>query len=158
MASELKLTKAQRIFPTFHFFKELRRGAHKSTFHVRQEDEDGNDENLCLKVLNQDFFQKARFERETELLGNLPPHPNLAEFHSASTVNFKGAKFHYLCEHFIPGDDLDDLLNSSKAEPWPEQRAAKFFAELCDGLQVLHEHRRVHALNNNPSDRGRKSI
>lgn len=138
----LRLHKAKRIFPGFEFVKELRGGPHKANFCVRNFGEDeGDEELLCLKVIHQNSSQNERFQREIDILSKLEPHPNLAQLVTENEMTYRGGKFHYFCETYIEGTDLEDKLES---KPWSLARACLFMAQVCDGLRALEEAKVVH--------------
>lgn len=125
------------MFPNFEFISVLRGGAQKATFHVQSDTEQ-----YCLKVMRPRSRLEERFKREIELLSSLRNHRNIANLEQSNTFIYKGNPISYLCESYIEGQDLK--LPTSKNEIWSEEKAANFFAEVCDGLAVLAQNNIIH--------------
>lgn len=136
MAYEVSLTDAEAAYPEFTFIERLPQSAHKAAFHVQ----DGRGNDLCLKLVSPDF-EIDRLQREI-LAMHAIEHPNVARLIEYVQTTTEDQTRHHMLEEYVEGCDLSDLL--IPGEPWALERAARFFALLCDGLSALKEKQLVH--------------
>ncbi|MBL8792851.1 MAG: serine/threonine protein kinase, partial [Planctomycetia bacterium] len=97
---------------------------------------------VALKVLRPELVADhetlSRFQREVQLAGQLPEHPNLIHAFDAGEC---GAT-HYLAMQFVAGIDLERLVQRSG--PLAVERACDYIRQAALGLQHAHEHGLVH--------------
>jgi serine/threonine protein kinase len=79
----------------------------------------------------------AALRREAALLGRLR-HPNVVQVHAWRQAGDE----HYLVEQYVPGPSLADRLQQEGPLPW--QLAARYAADVGDGLLEVHAHGIVH--------------
>lgn len=142
MANWLSQKKAERLFPQFEFVKELAGGGQKATFHVRSASMDDKMDDFCLKVLHPNYGDKERFNREVDLLSELPSHKNLTTLVLANTALVQGSRISFFCESMIFGKELQ--LPRLFSDKWTEAQCAEFFAQVCDGVEILSAKDIVH--------------
>lgn len=129
MAFEVSIETARAEFPDYEFVSALTPSAQKAAFRVV--DADGN--TLCLKIISPDYTM-ARLQREIQALQSIN-HPNVVKLKEYTFSSKPGEHRHYLIEEFVDGADLSEALRPG--EPWPLDKAARFFASLADGLAAL---------------------
>lgn len=93
-------------------------------------------------VLKQTLYNQARFLKaflgEAQLLANLR-HPHLP----LVTDFFSEGDGHFLVMQFIPGKDLNELLEERRAAelgPFPIDQVMRWADQLLDALEYLHRH------------------
>jgi eukaryotic-like serine/threonine-protein kinase len=80
---------------------------------------------------------QARFEKEAELLAQLPPHPNIVTVRDAFVSD--GRLF--LVMDFIDGETLNEILRRGKIEPG---QAVGILDQILSGLEAIHSRGIVH--------------
>lgn len=92
----------------------------------------------CIKIssINDPVSQK-QIEREISILRTVH-HPNIAQLHQVIHAPDKI----YLVLEFVSGGDLFDLIANNG--PLPEVRARKYFHQLIDALDYMHQKRAIH--------------
>lgn len=128
---------AQASYPDYEFIAALTPSEQKAAFHVVARD---GGEHLCLKIINPDY-EAERLDREIRALQTID-HQNVVHLREYTFTITSSGNRHYMIEEFIDGTDLKDQLVSGN--PWPVERAAQFFAQVCDGLGTVHAARIVH--------------
>ncbi len=77
----------------------------------------------------------ANFEREASLLATLS-HPAIPQVYDY----FTEGEHSYLVMEFIPGKDLETLLEEMEGFP-PEEEVVRWALQICDVLAYLHKHK-----------------
>lgn len=98
---------------------------------------------VAVKVLHAGHFadprDKARFEREVQVLGQLQ-HPNIVSIHDSGSIG--GHPFYTM--DFIAGQPLDDYIaarrrsGAAPASRRPEGDLVDLFATICDAVHAAH--------------------
>lgn len=99
-------------------------------------------DDFCLKVLHPNYGDKERFNREVDLLSELPSHKNLTTLVLANTALVQGSRISFFCESMIFGKELQ--LPRLFSDKWTEAQCAEFFAQVCDGVEILSAKDIVH--------------
>jgi formylglycine-generating enzyme required for sulfatase activity/tRNA A-37 threonylcarbamoyl transferase component Bud32 len=81
---------------------------------------------------------RGRFKREAQVMAQFSHHTNAVTVHDAQLTDDAA----FIEMEFVQGRSLDKLL--TKGVPFPLDRTARILAQLCDVLQVAHQHRIVH--------------
>lgn len=136
MPFEVPIDEVRRRFAQFDVIAALTPSEQKAAFRVR--DTKGVD--YCLKIISPDY-EVVRLQRELRALRAID-HPNIAHFIKYSLTVTADEEVQYILEEFIDGTDLADHLGPENV--WPVERAAPFFAQLCDALAVIGELNIVH--------------
>jgi serine/threonine protein kinase/formylglycine-generating enzyme required for sulfatase activity len=96
---------------------------------------------VAIKEIRSDLAShpgiRQQFEREAELLADLPPHPNIVTVRDA--LVWEGRL--YLVMDYIDGGTLADLIVQGGVEP---RRAARLLDQILSGLVVIHRRGIVH--------------
>jgi serine/threonine protein kinase len=79
----------------------------------------------------------AALRREARLLGRFQ-HPNIVQVHTWRTAGDE----HYLVMQYVAGGSLADRLKKLGPIPWPQ--AARYIADVGEGLVEVHAHGIVH--------------
>lgn len=119
----------QKDFPQFKVVRALTPSEQKAAFEVV----DASGHRLCLKLIAPNY-DLGRLQREIHALQTLS-HRNVVSFKEYTYSSKGGQQLHYIIEEYVDGDDLTASLAVSN--PWKRDRAADFFAELCDGVAAL---------------------
>jgi len=89
---------------------------------------------VAIKVMHEGPFagppDKARFEREVQVLGQLN-HPNIVAIHDSGTA---AGSFYYVMD-YISGRSLDDYITLTKPSI---DDALRLFAKICDAVNAAH--------------------
>ena len=80
---------------------------------------------------------QQRFEREAELLAQVPPHPNIVMVRDALVWQGKL----YLVMDYIEGGTLRDIIGQNGIEP---ARASEILSQILSGLDAIHQRGIVH--------------
>lgn len=136
MPFNVTLQDAQTEYPEYTFLKALTPSEQKAAFHVQ----DSEGQHLCLKIIAPDY-DIDRLHREIRALQALD-HPNVANLKEYTFSSKQGQQRHFIVEEYVEGDDLSDRLQAN--QQWPIDEAARFFAELCDGLAATRQIKIVH--------------
>jgi serine/threonine protein kinase/formylglycine-generating enzyme required for sulfatase activity len=94
---------------------------------------------LIISAVAFNVEHRARFRREARVMAKFS-HPNAVAVHDA--VVRPDGNTAYIEMEYVRGKSLKDLLESGV--PWPLDRTSRIVAQLCDALQVAHEHGIVH--------------
>lgn len=119
----------QKDFPQFTVVRSLTPSEQKAAFEVT----DAAGQRLCLKLIAPNY-DLGRLQREIHALQTLS-HKNVVSLKEYTYSSKGGQQLHYMIEEFVDGEDLTASLSSPT--PWKRDRAADFFAELCDGAAAL---------------------
>ena len=131
------------LMPGYRLMGEIHRGAQGIVYRAEQE---RTRRMVAIKMLLQGAFatprQRARFEREAEIAGQLR-HPCIVTVYDSMTV--KGGRFALVME-FIDGATLDDWSNSlaSLAPNDRIRRIVELFAHICDAVHYAHQRGVIH--------------
>jgi serine/threonine-protein kinase len=101
---------------------------------------DGSGRQVALKVIRDDVLDAdalARFRREGEALGRLPPHRNVLQVHSAGVERGRP----WLVLELIEGETLKESLARG---PLPVERAVEIGAALARAVAHAHAHGVLH--------------
>lgn len=114
----------------YRIFQELGRGGMGAVYQAM-------DENLnCLVAVKETFAtneqQRRAFKREAELLANLN-HPTLPKV----TDHFEEGDGQFLVMQFVPGQDLQELLEISR-QPFSVEQVVDWADQLLVALEDLH--------------------
>ncbi len=127
----------------FHILSPLGRGGMGTVYLAHDTRKPAGKQALvALKVLppkkaREEDRTLARFIREMDLAQRVS-HPHLTKTYEAG--DFSGV--HFIAMEYIRGDSLKKFV--SDRGPLSDTRAARFFAEVADGLQSVHESGLVH--------------
>lgn len=95
----------------------------------------------AVKVLPlRSMWNVVQARRECEAFAALPPHPAVVPFVDIGTAGGS----HYLAWPFVEGESIDALV--CRTGPLPPAQAARFLADVADGLAVCHARGIVHGL------------
>jgi len=94
-------------------------------------------------ITRQDFL--ARFEREANLVGQLPPHPNLPRFLQAAFE--PGMSLPWLVMDYIPAPNLFQIMRRRDYQPLEAHRVIRIMADIAAAIIHLQanevEHRDI---------------
>jgi serine/threonine protein kinase len=138
IGSDGKLEPGQVVFGRYLVKKELGRGGMGTVWLVRHVTLD-TDRALKLIVANIAFDPQARgrFRREAQAMARFT-HPNAVTVHDALLTNDVA----FIEMELVPGKSLAELFPRGTAVPVP--LVGRILRQLCDVLQVAHEHGIVH--------------
>ncbi|MHC5114927.1 MAG: serine/threonine-protein kinase, partial [Planctomycetota bacterium] len=118
-------------FPGYELTGELHRGGQGVVYRAIQT---GTKREVAIKALRGGAFSasrdRARFEREVEILGQLK-HPNIVTVHDSGTA----AGGTYFVMDFIAGRPLDEHVADARAGV---DEVMRLFAEICEAVNVAH--------------------
>ncbi len=110
---------------------EIHRGGQGVVYLAVQE---GTKRKVAIKVMREGPFagprDKARFDREVEVLGQLN-HPNIVAIHNSGSV---GGMFYFVMD-YISGQPLDVWMASGKRSI---EETLKLFAKICEAVNAAH--------------------
>ncbi|HOX60356.1 MAG TPA: serine/threonine-protein kinase, partial [Verrucomicrobiota bacterium] len=121
---------ADRI-PGYEIAREIHRGGQGVVYQAVQE---GTKRKVAIKVMREGPFagpkDKARFDREVEVLGQLN-HPNIVAIHNSGSV---GGMFYFVMD-YISGQPLDVWMVSGERSI---EQTLKLFTKICDAVNAAH--------------------
>src|SRR5687767_4588767 len=96
---------------------------------------------VAIKILgrgkNSDYAYEQRIKREAYAMAALT-HPNIVQVYD---FGYAGHHFLYISMEFVEGGDLSAALKAGQITP---EVALKLIPNICEGLQIAHEHGIVH--------------
>lgn len=117
--------------PGYQIVREIHRGGQGVVYYAIQK---STKRGVALKVMKEGPFasraERARFEREVEILGQLN-HPNIVTIHDSG----EAAGHFYFVMDYISGQPLDMWLTS---RPRSMEEALRLFAKICDAVNAAH--------------------
>jgi eukaryotic-like serine/threonine-protein kinase len=125
----VSMAAAQADHPDYTFISPLTPSEQKAAFHVK----DANGDDLCLKIIAPNY-SIDRLQREILALQSID-HANVVKLKEYTYSSTPTRLRHFMVEEFIDGEDLANSLANGR--PWSRADVAKFFAEVCDGLEAL---------------------
>lgn len=121
-------------FPAYEILREIHRGGQGVVYQAIQK---STKRKVAVKVMHSggmgspDSRERARFDREVQILGQLS-HPNIVAIHE-SGVTENGAFFFVM--DYISGQPLDAWIKSSTRTI---DEALRLFAKVCDAVNAAH--------------------
>lgn len=133
-----KLEPGQVVFGRYLVKKELGRGGMGTVWLVRHVTLDA-DRALKLIVANIAFDPQARgrFKREAQAMARFT-HPNAVTVHDAMLTN----DIAFIEMELVPGKSLAEIFQ--RGTPMPLDLVGRILRQLCDVLQVAHDHGIIH--------------
>jgi serine/threonine-protein kinase len=133
-----KLEPGQIVFGRYLVKKQLGRGGMGTVWLVKHLTLD-TDRALKMIVANIAFDpqMRGRFRREAQVMARFS-HPNAVTVHDALLTNDVA----FIEMEFVQGRSLDKIVE--RGTPMPLDWVARILEQLCDVLQVAHEHQIVH--------------
>jgi len=117
--------------PGYEITREIHRGGQGVVYQAIQK---ATKRKVAIKVMREGPFagkrNKARFEREVRILGQLR-HPNIVTVHDSGTT---AGCFYYTMD-YVPGRPLDEYVTLSK--PSIDQ-TLRLFAKICEAVNAAH--------------------
>jgi len=117
--------------PGYELVKEAHRGGQGVVYQAIQK---STKRRVAIKVMHEGPFagppDKARFEREVQVLGQLN-HPNIVNIHDSGTA---AGSFYYVMD-YISGRSLDDYVTLSKPSL---DDTLRLFAKICEAVNAAH--------------------
>ncbi|MBP7937717.1 MAG: protein kinase [Phycisphaerae bacterium] len=117
--------------PGYEITREIHRGGQGVVYQAVQE---GTKRKVAIKVMREGPFagpkDKARFDREVEVLGQLN-HPNIVAIHNSGSV----AGMFYFVMDYISGQPLDVWMASGKRSI---EETLKLFVKICEAVNAAH--------------------
>ena len=118
-------------FPGYDVIRELSRGGQGVVYQAVQH---GTKRRVAIKVLLEGQFSgrrdRARFEREVEILGELT-HPNIVTIHETRSV---GPSTYFVMD-YVPGKPLDEYVNDAGLGV---VETVRLLAKVCDAVNAAH--------------------
>ena len=118
-------------FPGYQIIRELHRGGQGIVYQAIQK---ATKRKVAIKVLREGPFashgEKARFEREVEILGQLS-HPSIVGVHDSGEA---GGHFYYVMD-YISGQPLDVWTASSERTI---EETLRLFQKVCEAINTAH--------------------
>ncbi|MFH0981760.1 MAG: protein kinase [Planctomycetota bacterium] len=118
-------------FAGYTILREIHRGGQGVVYQALQQ---GTKRKVAIKAMREGPFagrhDKARFEREVEILGQLN-HPNIVAIHDSGTA---GGSFYFVMD-YISGRPLDVWIASGKRTI---EETLRLFAKICDAVNAAH--------------------
>jgi len=128
---------APDAFPGYTLLREIHRGGQGVVYQALQK---STKRKVALKALKSGPLaapaERARFEREIEILGQLN-HPNIVAIHDSGLA----AGCHYLVMDYISGQPLDAWLATA---PRPPDECLRVFVKICNAVYAAHLRGIVH--------------
>jgi WD40 repeat protein/tRNA A-37 threonylcarbamoyl transferase component Bud32 len=117
--------------PGYQILREIHRGGQGVVYQALQR---ATKRKVAIKVLREGPFaskrDKARFEREVEVLGQLH-HPNIVGIHDSGTAS---GQFYFVMD-YIPGQPLDVWLASGQRSI---EDTLRLFSRVCEAVNAAH--------------------
>ena len=134
-------------FAGYEIVREIHRGAQGVVYLAIQQ---APRRKVAIKVMREGPFagprEKARFEREAQILGELN-HPNIVAIHESGTAD---GTFYFVMD-YISGEALDQYVATrSRAGKAPQagglsvDETLKLFVKICDAVNEAHLHGIIH--------------
>jgi len=118
-------------FAGYEIIKEIHRGGQGVVYEALQR---STKRRVAIKVMKEGGFashsDKARFEREVEILGQLN-HPNIVSIHDTGDA---AGHFYYVMD-YISGQPLDAWVSSSQRSI---EDALRLFQKICEAVNAAH--------------------
>ena len=118
-------------FGGYSLIRELHRGGQGVVYQAMQQ---STRRKVAIKVMKEGPFagplDKARFEREVHILGQLN-HPRIVAIHESGVVSGN----HYFVMDYISGRSLDEHMRSGKHST---RATLELFAKICDAVNAAH--------------------
>ncbi len=118
-------------FAGYQIIREIHRGGQGVIYQAVQK---STKRKVAIKVMKEGPFagkhDKARFEREVEVLGQLN-HPNIVTIHDSGTA---AGSFYFVMD-YISGQPLDVWMASGKRSI---EETLRLFAKICDAVNAAH--------------------
>ncbi len=117
--------------PGYDILREIHRGGQGVVYQAIQKH---TRRKVAIKVLKEGPFaskrERARFEREVEILGQLN-HPNIVGVHDSGMA---GSSFYFVMD-YISGQPLDAWMSSGDHSV---EEVLRLFAKACEGVNAAH--------------------
>jgi WD40 repeat protein/tetratricopeptide (TPR) repeat protein len=123
-------------FAGYQILKELHRGGQGVVYQALQK---STKRKVAIKVMKEGPFasagDRARFEREVQILGQLS-HPNIVAIHDSGVTADTGVgRYHYFVMDYISGQPLDVYMASGGRSI---ADTLKLFARVCEAVNAAH--------------------
>ncbi len=93
-----------------------------------------------IKLAGLDDTARARIIREAQAMGKLGDHPHIVTVYEIGEENGQP----YIISQFMPGGDVEGLIEKAPEHKLTLERALKIAIEVCRGLEHAHAHEIVH--------------
>ena len=124
--------------PGYEILRKIERGGQGVVYRAIQE---GTKREVAIKVMREGPFagsgDKARFEREIQVLGQLN-HPNIVTVHHSGSAS--SGHFYYVMD-YVDGQPLD-AWSAEKERPVDE--TLRLFLKICDAVNAAHVRGIIH--------------
>jgi tRNA A-37 threonylcarbamoyl transferase component Bud32/CHASE2 domain-containing sensor protein len=124
-------------FVGYQIIKEVHRGGQGVVYQAIQR---STKRRVAIKALRKGPFaspaERARFEREVEILGQLK-HPNIVTIHDSGVV----ADCHYFVMDYISGQSLDTHVQTARLSI---EQTLRLLANICEAVNAAHLRGIVH--------------
>ena len=123
-------------FAGYQILKELHRGGQGVVYQALQK---STKRKVAIKVMKEGPFassgDRARFEREVQVLGQLN-HPNIVAIHDSGVTADTGVgRYHYFVMDYISGQPLDVYMASGERSI---ADTLKLFGKVCEAVNAAH--------------------
>lgn len=105
--------------------------------------DNNNNQFLAMKVAEVKNINGKEFSLldEFEAIGNLPSHPNIANYYEVHTFEQSNGVYDYALIQYYPHGNLSDLIRNESLKKEEKEDIA---LQILDGLDFLHRHQVVH--------------
>ena len=105
--------------------------------------DNNNNQFLAIKVAEVKNINGKEFSLndEFEAIGNLPSHPNIANYYEIHTFEQSNGVYDYALIQYYPHGNLSDLI---KNESLSKEEKEDIAVQILDGLEFLHKYKVVH--------------
>src|SRR5215208_2316814 len=119
----------------------LGRGGRKRVYLARDSEED--DREVAVAVYETEGIEEtilARARREAQAMGRLGRHPHIVTVFDSGEED----RSPYLVSEFMPGGDVEGLLDAAPGRRLDSERAVAIAADICHALEHAHARGIVH--------------
>ncbi len=118
-------------FPGYEILREIHRGGQAVVYQAIQS---STRRKVALKVMREgplaESRERARFDREVQILGQLR-HPNIVAIHDSGTT----AGWSYFAMDYIPGQPLDEYMATAEHSV---DETLRLFVKICRAVSAAH--------------------